>query len=156
MYKWKWIIGSNTRIEGNYMETESKELLEAASTGHLVLFLGAGANAGSTIGLRNRSVLLGNSLSLALAARFFPGEAHSAPSLRATCRDIVNNYGRDQLREALIDLLIPVNPSAAMAFMPRIGWSGIYTVNVDDAVERAYETSPQRVQNLCCPSNYSD
>lgn len=130
------------------MRTPKEELLSAVSKGRVVLFLGAGAIAGSTIGTEKKPALLGKDLASALVKRFFPEEINSIPSLRGVCRDIINNFNRNVLRESLFELLTPVNPSNSLMQIPKIQWAGIYTVNVDDAVERAYENNSQKAQNL--------
>ncbi len=116
--------------------------------GEIVLFLGAGAIFGSTIGADNKPALLGDTLRDKLQSQFFPTEGPAKSSLKRVCSSIQSIRGKDALRQALIDLLIPVNPSSALRSLPKFSWSAIYTVNVDDAIENVYESAPDRTQKL--------
>lgn len=122
-------------------------VLPMAAAGDLVLFLGAGAVFGSTVGSQRRPALLGNTLRDELQRRFFPEERATTASLKQICSSIQNLKGVDKLREALTDLLLPVNPSKALLEIPRVQWRAIYSVNVDDSVERAYEATSNIVQS---------
>lgn len=126
-------------------------LIEFASRGELVLFLGAGALAGSRVGLNKTAPLLGDGLRDKLHSQFFPTEPPTKLSLKRVCGNIVAAPGGSEgvLRQALVDLLTPVVPSASLQMIPSISWKAIFTVNVDDAVEKAYELMPDRVQDLC-------
>lgn len=119
-----------------------------ATKGELVLFLGAGALVGSTIGKDNRPPLLGVALRDRLQELFFKDEGPTNVSLKRVCTNIQNTKGKEKLREALVELLTPVNPSKALLDIPRLSWRAIYTVNVDDSIERAYENSTERTQDL--------
>ncbi|MGA9666306.1 MAG: hypothetical protein WBQ69_07655 [Gallionella sp.] len=119
-----------------------------ATKGELVLFLGAGALVGSTIGKDNRPPLLGVALRDRLQELFFKEEGPTNVSLKRVCTNIQNTKGKEKLREALVELLTPVNPSKALLDIPRLRWRAIYTVNVDDSIERAYENSTERTQDL--------
>lgn len=119
-----------------------------ATKGELVLFLGAGALVGSTIGKDSRPPLLGFALRDRLQELFFKDEGPTNVSLKRVCTNIQNTKGQGKLREALVDILTPVNPSKALLDIPRLSWRAIYTVNVDDSVERAYENSIERTQDL--------
>jgi len=119
-----------------------------AAKGELVLFLGAGALVGSTIGKDKRPPLLGDALRDRLQERFFKEEGETKYSLKRVCTNIQNTKGKDKLREVLVELLTPVNPSKGILEIPRLSWRAIYTVNVDDAIERAYENSEERTQDL--------
>lgn len=119
-----------------------------ATKGELVLFLGAGALVGSTIGKDNHPPLLGVVLRDRLQEIFFKEEGATSVSLKRVCTNIQNTKGKEKLREALVELLTPVNPSKALLDIPRLSWRAIYTVNVDDSIERAYENSTERTQDL--------
>lgn len=123
-------------------------LLEFAQSGQLVLFLGAGAIRESTIGPENKKPLLGKDVANELVKMVFGETEDTNDSLAKVCADIDRIYGRPRLRESLIDLLTPVHPSEGLRRIPLIRWAAIFTVNVDDSIERAYETVATRVQDL--------
>jgi tetratricopeptide (TPR) repeat protein len=131
------------------MEKRNDKLLEAVRTGDaLVLFLGAGAIVGSTVGKNNQDAFLGDRLRDELHRRFFPSEGATRVSLKRVCSSIQSLKGPDKLRGALVDILLPVNPSKALLTVPTIPWRAVYSINVDDSVERAYESTSDRVQDL--------
>lgn len=135
--------------EGLTMTDERlKRLQEYASKGEIVLFLGAGALVGSTIGADRRQPLLGDALRDCLQDRFFKEEGPTKHSLKRVCTNIQNIKGKDKFREALTEFLTPVNPSKGLLEIPRLSWRAIYTTNVDDAIERAYENSSERTQDI--------
>jgi hypothetical protein len=86
------------------METRNEELLTAIDEDDLVLFLGAGAIVGSTVGSHCRPALLGDGLRDELQCRFFPEEGPTRSSLKRVCTSIQNLKGPDKLREALADI----------------------------------------------------
>lgn len=79
---------------------------------------------------------------------FFPEEGPTNNTLKRVCSSIQNIKGKPRLREALVDLLIPVNPSKSLLEISKIRWKAIYTVNVDDAIERAYENESEKSRSF--------
>jgi tetratricopeptide (TPR) repeat protein len=135
---------------------KKRELLNAASDGRLVLFLGAGVNVGCEMGNPPMPAPLGQQLAEGLSLQFFPDEQYRGESLRAVCTKIQNIEGKQKLREALIQRLSPAKPSQALLHIPQMEWESIYSVNIDDVLETAYSTARQRVQNLIPIVLYSD
>lgn len=125
-----------------------ENLLQNISTGETVLFLGAGAIYGSSIGKDRSSALLGNALRDKLQEKFFSEEGSTNLSLKRICSNIQSLKGNSVLQQALTDFLMPVNPSNALITIPRIVWRAIYTVNIDDSIEQAYSVTDERVQKL--------
>lgn len=123
-------------------------LLRDVSSGNTVLFLGAGALAGSTIGSKQNPPLLGDALRDKLQFHFFPDDGSTKGTLKRVCSTIQSLNGQEALRQALADMLMPVNPSNALLTLPKIVWRAIYTVNVDDSIEQAYELVDDRAQTL--------
>lgn len=134
----------------------SDKLIRDVSSGGTVLFLGAGALKGSTIGPKCSPPLLGDELRDKLQAKFFPDEGSTRATLKRVCSNITSLKSGDDLRQALVDLLVPVNPSSALRSVPRISWRAIYTVNVDDSLERAYDSIDERTQTLISVSSAND
>lgn len=126
----------------------STSLFDEVATGNVVLFLGAGAIYGSTIGKLHAPALLGESLQEKLHDRFFKNEPRTKISLKRICSNIQSLHGENALREALVDLLIPVNPSKALMHIPKLSWNSIYTVNVDDSLERSFDSVEECTQAL--------
>ena len=126
----------------------SSDLLEAASSGELVLFLGAGINVGCNMGESPQSAPLGNQLAEELSSYFFPEEEFHNDSLRSISTNIQNIEGNEKLRKFLIQRLHPVETSKALRHIPCIKWDSIYTVNIDYAIETAYTSTANKVQNL--------
>mgnify|MGYP001809721961 CR=1 FL=1 len=125
-----------------------KELLTAASSGHLVLFLGAGVNVGCEMGIPQRQAPLGQQLANDLSSHFFSDEHYGGESLRTVCMKIQNIEGKKKLREALIQRLNPVQPAQSLLHITQIEWKSIYTVNIDYGLETAYSKSNRRVQDI--------
>lgn len=131
------------------MEFEHKdELLRCAYAGDLVLFLGAGAVAGSSVGREKTPAYLGQQLAERLAKEFFPTEPYKNESLKRITTDIENIETKEKLVRVLSDLLMPVLPTSALKIMPKIPWHAIYTVNVDNSLETAYSEVDKKVQVL--------
>lgn len=126
----------------------TNKLLSDISSGDAVLFLGAGAVFGSTIGMRKAAPLLGDGLRDKLQSHFFPDEGATRLSLKRVCSNIQNLMGQPSLHQNLVDLLNPVNPSKALQVIPKITWQTIYTVNVDDSLERTYDLVEDKAQKL--------
>jgi tetratricopeptide (TPR) repeat protein len=128
--------------------TNSSELFEAASSGDLVLFLGAGINVGCDMGDPPKPAPLGNQLANDLSTHFFPQENYSGDSLRSVSTKIQNIEGNEKLNKFLLQRLHPVSISGALKNIPLIRWNSIYTVNIDYGVETAYSDCKDKVQNL--------
>lgn len=139
-------ISSNGRVL--VMTSKTERLLNDIATGNMVLFTGAGVVAGSSIGGDQKTVLLGNRLRDKLQERFYPKEATTTQSLKRVSSNIQSSFGKDALRQALIDLLVPVNPSDALLSIPNIRWRSIYTTNIDDSIEVAYERAKDKTQAM--------
>ncbi len=126
----------------------SSDLFEAASSGDLVLFLGAGINIGCEMGDPPKAAPLGNQLAEDLSSYFFPKEEYSGDSLRSISTKVQNIEGNEKLRKFLLQRLHPVILSGALKHIPLIRWNSIYTVNIDYGVETAYSDCKDKVQNL--------
>jgi hypothetical protein len=126
----------------------SADLLKAASSDELVLFLGAGVNVGCEMGNPPQPAPLGNQLAEELSTYFFPDEEFKNDSLRSISTNIQNIEGDEKLRKFLIKRLHPVQVSKALQKIPCIRWDSIYTVNIDYAIETSYSLTENKVQSL--------
>jgi hypothetical protein len=127
---------------------KKSELIKAASDGELVLFLGAGASVDCKMGDGTQNAPLGNALAQELAEHFFPDESYRNTSLKAVSTKVINLLGEGKLRTWLAGRLKVTSPSKAMDIVPLIRWSGIYSVNIDTAIETTYANQEARTQTL--------
>lgn len=121
-------------------------LCDKVSVGQAILFLGAGASM-SAIGSQNQKPLTGNQLRDALCAKFLNGEEKSKPLVQ------VADYAKHEAGFLEVQAFIreqfsPLQPSGAHKIIPKFKWHSIFTTNYDLIVERAYETSTDRLQEL--------
>lgn len=128
--------------------TEYEHLLCAVTHGDVTLFLGEDIINGCSIGDQRAPVLYRNNLRDRLQHIFLQDELFSEHSLRDVCRKIELLKGADILRQTLIDLMTPVNPSSTLLSLTEMVWRAIYTTNVDDALEQAYALSDNPAQRL--------
>ncbi|MBU1344167.1 MAG: SIR2 family protein [Proteobacteria bacterium] len=126
----------------------SDKLLEDASKGELVLFLGAGINVGCKMGDPPLDAPLGNTLPADISNHFFPEEPYTGESLRSVSGKIQKIKTDKKLREYLAKRLHPVELSNALSLVPLIKWKSIYTVNIDYGIETAYAKISDKVQNI--------
>lgn len=130
------------------MNFDNKEiLLNSASEGRLVLFLGAGVNAGCKMGVPPKEAPLGEKLAMDLSLEFFPEETPKG-NLKSISQKITTLKGENSLRDSLFKMLHPVIPSAAIKHITQIFWAAIYTVNIDSSLETIYENSDEKTQQL--------
>ena len=117
----------------------SSELIEAAKSGRLVLFLGAGASHGARNG-KGTTIPGGAELADSIV------DTYLKPSYKG--RDLKTVYDlacsrRDvrELQRFLRDTFEDFQPTAAHKLLPKFAWHGIATTNYDLLVERSYEGS---------------
>ncbi len=114
----------------------------AIENGELIIFLGAGASKGGKTSAGN-DLLDGNSLAEELAKQA------SIPYFEEPLDEVyaaVRAQLESRLDPILEKLLRHVRPSAEYDTLARFAWRRIYTLNIDDGLERAFRNS---TQNLC-------
>lgn len=114
----------------------------AIEKGELILFLGAGASKGGKTSTGS-DILDGNSLAKELAERAsLPYSDEPLDEVYAAVRAQLES----RLDPILEQLLRHVRPSVEYDTLGKYAWRRIYTLNIDDGIERAFRHS---AQNLC-------
>ncbi len=124
----------------------SPYLLEKISTGEAVLFLGAGASYGA-LSASGKKPLNGNQLRDAICDKFFGGDLKDKPLAQ------VSEYAKYEaslfeVQNFIRSLFIDLQPSDFHKKIPDFRWHAIITTNYDLIIERSYEQSPKRLQQI--------
>lgn len=112
-------------------------LAQRMAQGQVILFLGAGASIGS----RNS---LGQDPPLGFRLTEILGQAcgiiHSpSDSLAFAMGTAINKLGQEGVWRLLRTHYLKCTPSPALKLLARYYWPRIYTTNIDDAIERAFD-----------------
>ncbi len=126
----------------------NENLKQAIRNGELALFLGAGASKRCKDSSGN-DLLDGNSLAKELAKR--AGMDYSDEELEDVYGAVRDEMG-SRLDSVLEELFRHVSPSDEYSALAKFAWRRIYTLNIDDGLERAFRFSAQRI----CPRLSSD
>ena len=112
--------------------------------GNLILLLGAGASKDST-DAQHRPLLDGRQLAKHLAEA--ASLTYDNEALDVVYSAALQILGKTRLSEILRDRFSGCNPSPLYVTLAKYPWNRIYTLNIDDAFERALDRhSPQKVQ----------
>lgn len=120
--------------------------LERLAKGDGILFLGAGASrtASGPGGLKGLS---GKELRDLLCDEFLKGEKKDRPL--AYVGDLVKSeVGILDMQRYVSSLFRGLTPTSGHLLLPKFKWKAIFTTNYDSLVEKAYEATPDRVQEL--------
>src|SRR5882724_7710885 len=118
------------------------EIVKAYLDGRVILLLGAGASLNST-DASGQSLPLSTQLAPEIAAAGhldFAGEDLSVVYSAAMESDA------DAVHNLLTRRLLHTKPGNDLIGLLRYRWSRIYTLNIDNAVEQAARTSPQKLR----------
>jgi KaiC/GvpD/RAD55 family RecA-like ATPase len=119
----------------------NEEIKRKISIGELILFLGAGASKGCKSSAGN-DLLDGQSLAKELANR--ASMSYSDEELEDVYGAVRNEIG-SRLDPLLEELFRHVTPSEEYVALSTFSWRRIYTLNIDDGLERAFSSSAQRI-----------
>ena len=120
----------------------NKVIKSAIEKGELILFLGAGASKGGKTS-SGTDILDGDSLADELAKQSsIPYSGEPLDEVYAAVRAQLES----RLDPVLEKLLRHVRPSVEYDTLGKYAWRRIYTLNIDDGIERAFRNS---AQNLC-------
>ncbi len=119
-------------------------LVQAVQNKRVVMFLGAGASMEAR-GPNNSRPPSGTALRENLAQKFF-GAPMADYDLMSVADMAISIHGQGVVFEHIRALIDPFLPSAAHLMLPRFHWREIATTNYDLLVERAYASTPNRVQ----------
>lgn len=121
-------------------------LVTAAREGRIVLFLGAGASHGAK-NSRGECIPDGKALGQLIAQKFLKPE-HEKLDFKTICDFASSTSSIRDVQQFIRDTLVDFSPTAAHLEIPKFVWAGIATTNYDLLIERAYEATPQKLQNL--------
>lgn len=116
-------------------------LKSSIQNGELVLFLGAGASRGCKTA-NNQNVLDGYGLAKELALRAsLPYEDEALDDVYAAVRSNLES----RLDPILEEQFRNITPSIEYIRLAEYAWRRIYTLNIDDGLERAFRSSKQKI-----------
>lgn len=121
-------------------------LINAVQEQRAVLFLGAGTSVGAKHPT-HKEVPLGDRLRDEIADRFLGGLLKNKP-LTAVAAMAASEAGLTHVQSYVRELFLPYQPSDTHLLIPTFRWRAIATTNFDLIIERAYEHSRGKVQNL--------
>jgi cold shock CspA family protein/tetratricopeptide (TPR) repeat protein len=124
----------------------SPVLLENIQRGEAILFLGAGASRGAT-GKKGERAPSGDDLRDILCDRFL-GSQLKNKALAQVAEFAKNEAGLGKVQEEIRALFVPLYPADFHLLIPQFRWHAIVTTNFDLVIERAYDQTPARLQNL--------
>ncbi|MCI8297015.1 MAG: SIR2 family protein [Lachnospiraceae bacterium] len=132
-------------------EAMKKQLKSILVTAPPILFLGAGFSVGASNGFGE--IPLGDTLKDEIIERFLPEEVSEAEreeiskySLQEVCEYIDEEVGdHARLREYLKERFKNVEPAGFHYKLTAYPWKKIYTVNIDDLVERVYAKNGKKL-----------
>jgi hypothetical protein len=140
------------------LEMESNDLallVRQMERGQLVLFAGAGFSCGAKSGF-NKEPLLANDLARILAEEC--GQSLQDESLADVYAFAETRLGTQRLHSILKTYYKDCTPASWHYLVCRIFWRRIYTTNIDDVLECAYQRSEetQRLDTIICPATYRE
>lgn len=123
-----------------------RSLFDVVREGRAFLFLGAGASIGA---VHSKSVNppLGQELASMIAVKFLGPEFTNRP-LPQIVELAISEHDLFTVQEYIAGLFRDFYPSEFHKLIPKFSWRGIATTNYDLIVERAYDTVPDKIQNL--------
>jgi hypothetical protein len=134
---------------------ELQLLIRQFERGHVVLFAGAGFS----IGAKNRlgqHPPLAPELCKALATDC--NWTYDNEELAVVYDQARKYLGTKNLNERLYTYYINCNPAPWHQTLTQIHWFRIYTTNIDDVIEAAYQTNTpkQQLEPIICPTDYQE
>jgi hypothetical protein len=124
----------------------SGDLADIVRSGRAVLFLGAGASFGAQ-NTKGTRIPLGSELRDRIATRFL-GSGFEQADFKTVCDYAASTASVRDLQLFIHQQLYEFQPAGHHLLLPSFVWSGIATTNYDLVIERAYEQSPSRLQEI--------
>ena len=121
-------------------------LLNAIKEQRVVLFLGSGASKDAKHP-NNTKMPQGNDLRDLICEKFLGGALMQKP-LNVVAAMAANEAGFIEFQTYIRELFMPFDPAAFHLSIPTFRWRAIATTNFDMIIEKAYENTPNRRQNL--------
>lgn len=125
----------------------NQNIKNAIKKGELILFLGAGA-ACSSQNQHNESLPLANALAKDMSEDERFNEPYERESLSIVYSSLRSKYHK-QVDDYLEDKLRYCKPSPAYQHIASFAWKRIYTINIDDAMDKALLLHSTQKINVC-------
>ena len=123
-----------------------KNLIEQIKSKNTILFLGSGASIGATTATGEK-ILSTQQLADAIANKYL-GESYLGKQLNYVSELAINESSLFDFQSFVHDIFVQYNPADFHKKIPLFPWNNIFTTNYDLIIERAYQTSTDRVQEL--------
>lgn len=121
-------------------------LVERIKTGRVVLFLGSGALFGAN--LPDKKVIpLGLGLRNLLCEHFLNNE-FIEESLSFVSEMAISAYSLQEVQSYIADYFKEIEPAPFHLEIPKFRWSAIFTTNYDRLIEKCYEKTTDKIQNV--------
>ena len=128
------------------MEELLKDIIKIMENSVPVLLLGAGFSIGATN--EYGPMPNGEKLKVELLTNFFSGDEIdelSTENLKEVCSNIVNDGNANELNNYLTNKFKDATPAEWQFKFAEYPWNKIYTLNIDDVVEKVYEKSGKKL-----------
>jgi hypothetical protein len=134
-------------IDSSLTIQDIRTIFKKITEGKTILFLGAGVNKGSK-NSRGEDAPSGLELAQIIKTHFLPGEDIPV-DLPTVCACVEARESRKALDRFIYDVFIDYKPSeGVLKLIPKYTWRRVYTTNFDRLLEIAYESEPNKNQNL--------
>ena len=124
-------IGASTTVNGGLV-FDISDLIDRINPRQTILLLGAGASIPS-------GAPSGHQLSQRLARDIKGLSAADSYTLSELCSIYERRQGRQQLAEAVTQILRPLEPTKGIQLLPKFDWHRIYSTNFDLLIEKVYK-----------------
>ena len=121
-------------------------LLNSVQSGDVVLVLGAGASIGSS-GSLGASAPTGRELAHQISDKFLGGQYSDAP-LQIVSELAISETSLQAVQEFIRTIFQDLRPAPFHMLLPTFKWAGLATTNYDLVIERAYEQTLDRSQDI--------
>jgi SIR2-like domain len=121
-------------------------LLSQVQAGNAVLFLGAGASRDAKTAAGKRGPT-GKELGDMISGKFLGGKYDAYP-LNQVAEYAISESNLATVQEFIKNLLDPLEPTAAHLRIGKFVWHGIATTNYERLIEKAYQETIGRIQDV--------
>lgn len=123
-----------------------KNLIEQIKSKNTILFLGSGASIGAKTD-NGENILSTQELADAIAIKYL-GNNYIGKQLNYVSELAINESSLFDFQSFVHDIFYKYNPAEFHNKIPLFPWNSIFTTNYDLIVERAYQSSKERVQEI--------
>ncbi|MBC3807877.1 MULTISPECIES: SIR2 family protein [Undibacterium] len=129
-------------------------IIKAIESGNAILFLGAGASYDAILG-GSATRITADIVRNRLSDEFLDG-SHKSKSLMTVADYARSEASLEKVQIFIRKIFIDLGPAPFHLKIPTFRWRAIVSTNYDLVVERAYENSPERLQNLVAVTKDGD